>query len=132
MVIDFNIRCYEDKYFAEIDSLNSAEGWKNIVEHKKQFRQALNNSNAYVALDEANNVVGYIRTITDEFITLFICELLIKASHRSLGIGKFLINHAHHKYPETRIELLATKKSSPYYENRNFRRLYGYRKSARE
>lgn len=88
MVIDFNIVPYDDKYFDEINKLNIEEGWRNLVEHKATFKNALNQSNAYVAVDNESNVLGYIRTITDQFITLFICELLVKMSYRSNGVGK--------------------------------------------
>jgi predicted N-acetyltransferase YhbS len=112
--------------------LNSEEGWYNLVEHKETFKNALNQSNAYVAVDNESNVIGYIRTITDQFITLFICELLVKMSYRSNGVGQALINEVHRQYPTTRIELLATKSSAAYYEKHKFRPFYGFRKSSDE
>jgi hypothetical protein len=40
MVIDFNIVPYDDKYFDEINKLNSEEGWHNLVEHKATFNKS--------------------------------------------------------------------------------------------
>ncbi|MBF7022286.1 GNAT family N-acetyltransferase [Staphylococcus kloosii] len=132
MVIDFNIVPYDDKYFDEINKLNIEEGWRNLVEHKATFKNALKQSNAYAAVDNESNVLGYIRTITDQFITLFICELVVKMSYRSNGVGQALINEARRQYPTTRIELLATKSSATYHEKHKFRPFYGFRKSSDE
>lgn len=113
----------------QINELNEQEGWGNLVADKENYLKALENSITIVAVDNNDNVLGYIRALTDGYVTLFICELLIIKQKRGKGIGKLLINDLHIKYPHTRIDLLATKQSSTFYEKQNFRTFYGYRKN---
>ncbi|PNZ72459.1 GNAT family N-acetyltransferase [Staphylococcus saprophyticus] len=128
-MIQYKIKKYSDFYFNDINKLNELEGWDNLVDHKNDFKKALENSITYVVLDNDDNFLGYVRALTDGFITLFICELLINKRKRSLGLGSMLINFLHERYPKTRIDLLATENSSKFYKHKNFRLFYGYRKS---
>lgn len=76
--------------------------------------------------------VGYIRGITDKFITLFIGELVVSTDYRGLGIGQRLLKYVHSLYPKTRIEMLATSTSRTYYEEQGYRAFYGFRKTFEE
>ncbi|WP_330217508.1 GNAT family N-acetyltransferase [Planococcus halocryophilus] len=76
--------------------------------------------------------MGCLRGLTDGFITLYVCELLVDQSHRKLGIGKKLMRHVHHQYPKTRIELLASSTSRSFYETQKYRPFYGFRKTIEE
>ncbi|MCU9614956.1 GNAT family N-acetyltransferase [Caldibacillus lycopersici] len=127
------IRSYEQKDFPEIQSLNKEEGWSNLVEKQLLTKEAWENSNiAFVIVNEAQEVIGYIRGLTDTRITLFICELLIDKNYRGLGLGKKLLHYVHNIYPSTRIELLASNTSRSFYEDIGFRSFYGFRKSSEE
>ncbi|UOQ92567.1 GNAT family N-acetyltransferase [Halobacillus shinanisalinarum] len=129
---DFVIRTFQENDFDVIKSLLEQEGWDNLAGHSQETIQALLNSDlALVALD-GNDVIGYLRGLTDGAITLYICEVLVMENYRKLGIGQQLINLAHECYPSTRIEMLATSTSQEYYVNRGFRPFYGLRKSAEE
>ncbi|MCE5034762.1 GNAT family N-acetyltransferase [Staphylococcus cohnii] len=79
--------------------------------------------------DNCYNVIGFIRGLTDDYTTLFICELLIMEQKRGMGIGNSLINHLYKQYQNTRIDLLATKRSAKFYEKQDFRIFHGYRKN---
>ncbi len=48
---------------------------------------------------------------------------------RGMGIGNSLINHLYKQYQNTRIDLLATKRSAKFYEKQDFRIFHGYRKN---
>lgn len=87
---------------------------------------------AYVVESESGYVVAYLRGLTDTTVSLYVCELLIAAAHRRLGIGERLLSHVHALYPETRLEMLASASSHTYYEKLHFRPFYGYRKTIRE
>jgi predicted N-acetyltransferase YhbS len=77
-------------------------------------------------------ICGYIRCITDEVITLFVAELLVDPQLRGHGVGGKLLQACHSLYPSTRMEMLATSTSKTYYEQKDFRAFYGFRKTYRE
>ncbi len=127
-----HVREYKESDFVNIQRLNKNEGWTNLVEKKDDTKQAWDHSNiAFVVIDE-EEFVGYIRGITDKFITLFISELVVDSDYRGLGVGQELLKYVHSLYPKTRIEMLATSTSRTYYEEQGYRAFYGFRKTFEE
>ncbi|MBS4175557.1 GNAT family N-acetyltransferase [Bacillus sp. FJAT-49736] len=122
-------RLYKDEDFVQVHQLNIQEEWNNLVEKKEDARQAWVNSNVKFVAILNEKIIGYIRGITDENITLFVCELLIGSDYRGLGIGTSLLKFAHQKFPKTRMELLGSNTSYTYYENLKFRNFQGFRKT---
>ena len=127
------IRDYEKNDFESIQQLNAQEGWSNLVEKRENTEKAWECSSiAYVAENGDQQVIGYIRGLTDGFVSMFICELLVEVPYRGLGIGKKLLDFAHSQHPHTRLELLASASSSAFYEKYAFRPFYGFRKTFSE
>lgn len=125
-------RSFLEPDFAAIHELNAREGWNNLVQKKEDAKEAWLHSNAaFVAVVEGQ-VIGYVRGLTDQHITLFICELLIQEEYRGLGIGNELLQYVHGKCPKTRMDLVATSKSRTFYEHHRFRAFYGFRKTVEE
>lgn len=125
-------RAYTEDDFESIHQLNIHEEWNNLVAKKEDTKKAWSNSNvAFVAYD-GDNLVGYIRGVTDSYITLLVCELLIAKAYRGSGIGTDLLKFVHKQFPKTRMELLASSSSFSYYENQKFRSFYGFRKTFEE
>ncbi|AIF42581.1 GCN5 family acetyltransferase [Virgibacillus sp. SK37] len=127
-----SIRPYEPKDFDSINQLNKLEEWGNLVANSDELEKAWSHSNVTYIAELDGEIVGYVRGLTDEYITLFICELLIKKEHRGKGMGKELLNYVHQLYPKTRMELLASSTSRTFYEQKQFRPFYGYRKTISE
>lgn len=127
--LNIQIRPYKEKDFQAIHELNKQEQWNNLVEKKEDTKSAWNHSNAAYVATLHDQLIGYIRGITDRSITLFICELLIDPDYRSMGLGEKLLYYVHSKYPSTRMEMLASNTSSTYYESKGFRSFYGFRKT---
>lgn len=126
------IREYTVDDFLDIHRLNIEEKWTNLVEKETDYKQAWNNSNiAFVVLSEGK-LIGYLRGITDKFITVYICELLISKGYRGFGIGQELLKYTHSMYPKLRIEMLSTSNSRTFYEQLGYRTFYGYRKTKEE
>ncbi|MED1864920.1 GNAT family N-acetyltransferase [Fictibacillus nanhaiensis] len=122
----------ERKHFEAIQELNKQEGWTQLVERYEETRQAWNRSNiAYVMLKN-EVVVGYARGLTDENVTLYICEMLISKPYRGQGLGGKLLNIIQAKYPTGRMEMLASHTSHTFYEAQNFRPFYGFRRTYEE
>jgi len=124
-----NFRQYAEEDFPSIHQLNIQEQWNNLVERKEDTRQAWAHSNVKLVACIDEKIIGYLRGMTDENITLYVCELLIDGNYRGLGIGTNLLKFVHQQYPKTRIDLLGSNTSSTYYENIKFRSFYGYRKT---
>ncbi|QKE72209.1 GNAT family N-acetyltransferase [Arthrobacter citreus] len=126
------IRPYNEIDFTQIHNLNSSEEWNNLVEKQEDTKKAWENSNVKFVACLNDQIIGYIRGLTDGNITLYVSELLIDKQYRGLGIGTKLLKHIHELYPKTRIDLLASSSSQQYYKTIKFRGFYGYRKTVLE
>lgn len=123
------IRPFQEQDFPAIQALNEKEGWSNLVKRDGATKEAWRNSTvAYVAVAN-DEIIGYVRGLTDAQITLYICELLVGEDFRGMKIGQTLLRHVHRLYPETRMELLASASSRSFYEHLGFRSFYGFRKT---
>lgn len=129
---DALIRPYCEDDFPAIQQLNSQEQWNNLVAKEQHTKQAWANSTIAVVAEMDGQVAGYLRGLTDGFISLYICELLINQHYRQTGLGKQLMHHVHSLYPKTRIELLASSTSRTFYEAQGYRSFYGFRKTIEE
>lgn len=127
-----NFREYQESDFPDIQQLNSKEGWNNLVQKDEETKMAWQNSNVSIVMTAEMELIGYVRGLTDEAVTLFVCELLIKEEYRGLGAGQELLSYLHRFYPSTRMELLTSSSSKTYYEKLNFRAFYGFRKTIDE
>ena len=126
------VRKYRPEDFNDINQLNAEEQWNNLVNKKEDTKAAWNHSNiAYVATHNGK-LIGYIRGLTDQSVTLFICELLIHRHFRGGGLGDALLQYVHGLYPKTRIEMLTNSSSHTYYEQKGYRTFYGFRKTYEE
>lgn len=126
------IRGFNDRDFPAIQRLNESEGWTNLATKPDIVKAAWQHSNVAFVAEWQGEVVGCMRGLTDQFITLYICELLIEGNCRGEGIGKALLAHVHALYPETRMEMLASSTSHSYYEAHGYRPFYGFRKTFNE
>ncbi|WP_409290234.1 GNAT family N-acetyltransferase [Peribacillus sp. SCS-37] len=98
----------------------------------EEVREAWRNSNAACVAEHEGRIAGYIRALTDTRVTLYVCELLVHESFRAYGIGNGLMKYVHQLYPSARMELLASSTSHSYYETKEFRSFYGFRKTILE
>ncbi|MFC7063891.1 GNAT family N-acetyltransferase [Halobacillus seohaensis] len=126
------IRSFHENDFDTINELNKKEGWDQLVENREDTLYAWINSEPALVITDDQEIIGYLRGLTDGVVTLFICELLIREDYRGQGLAQKLIEEAHSCYPSTRVEILATSSSESYYSSRGFRPFCGFRKSAQQ
>lgn len=126
------IRAFTDHDFSAIQRMNELEGWTNLAAKPDIVKASWQKSNIAFIAERQGKVIGCLRGLTDQWITLYICELLIDENCRGEGIGKALLAHAHALYPETRMEMLASSTSQSYYEAHGYRPFYGFRKTFNE
>ena len=53
---------------------------------------AMQHSVCFGAFDEANNLVGFARVVTDYVSIWYLCDVIVDANHRGEGIGKMLLS----------------------------------------
>ena len=132
MKSSINIRPYQPSDYPFIKELNQLEGWSNLVEKEEDTKKAWNHSNIAYVVTMEEHIVAYVRGMTDQAITLYICEILVSEKLRGQGVGQQLLKFVHTQYPTTRMELLASSTSHTYYEQLGFRPFYGFRKTLSE
>lgn len=123
------LREFKVEDFKEIQKLYEGESWNSIIDRPEDGLEAWRNSSLTMIAELDGSIIGLIRGFTDKNITTYIAELLVKKEFRGSGIGSRLINACHEMYPKTRIELMASELSKEFYENLEFREIYGFRKS---
>ncbi|MBN3544783.1 GNAT family N-acetyltransferase [Fictibacillus barbaricus] len=123
---------YSEEHIEAIQELNKTENWTQLVERNEETRNAWKNSNVAYVLVKDNSVAGYVRGLSDGYVTLYICEMLIAKPYRGLGLGSKLLKFVHARYPRTRMEMLASSSSHTFYESQKFRPFYGFRKTYEE
>ena len=64
-----------------------------------------------------------------QYITAYICELLVVPAWRGHGLGRLLIAVCHALQPTVRFDLLSTEEADGFYEHLDFLPFKGYRKS---
>lgn len=122
------IRRFQPDDFEQIHRLNALEGWQDLVADQERTRNAWMNTNAAFVLESDGEILAYVRALTDGSVTTYVCELLVSREARKQGYGQQLLDHLQHIYP-TRIDLLATRQSAPFYEEQGFRAFHGFLKS---
>ncbi|UOQ43792.1 GNAT family N-acetyltransferase [Halobacillus salinarum] len=127
-----NIRSFQESDFSAIQQLNEKEEWNGLVDRAQDTLYSWINSEPALIATDGEEIIGYLRGLTDGLVTLFICEVLVREDYRNQGICEQLIQAAHECYPRTRVEMLAASSSQEYYAKKGFRPFYGFRKSAEE
>ena len=127
-----SIRAWIDTDFATIQQLSAVEGWPTPEERPDEALTAWRTSWPTLVLVNGQEVVGFLRALTDEQVTTYVAEILISPRWRGQGLGQALIETCHRLYPSTRLDLLSTESSDSFYESTGFRHFQGFRKSYRE
>ena len=115
---NIEMRLYIDDFFNDVQQLCQEEA-----------RAAWKNSQIAIVMLKKDEVIGALRGLTDENITTYISEILIRKDMRGKGLGKFLLEACHLLYPRTRIDLMSSESADDFYRSNSFREINGFRKS---
>ena len=126
---DLSIRAWTAADFATIQRLCSAEGWTTPSDRPQAALAAWQHSYPALIICTDDEIVGFVRALTDGQVTAYICELLIIPQWRGRGLGKLLIEACHLLQPSVRFDLLSTDAADGFYQHLDFRPFQGYRKS---
>ncbi len=122
------IRAWTDADFAAIQALSTAQGWTTPTARPEASRASWQHAWPALVAVAGDEVAGFVRAITDGFVSMYIAELLVAPAWRGKGIGAALLEVCHRLYPETRLDLLCTDGADAFYVREGFRPFPGYRK----
>ncbi|WP_237458315.1 hypothetical protein [Pontibacillus yanchengensis] len=71
------IRQYCSSDFPSIQQLNTQEGWHSHPDRRIDVKLAWDHSNITYVATYHDEIIGYLRGFKDQYISLFICELII-------------------------------------------------------
>lgn len=126
-----SIRLWDEKDFPVIQRLSDRAGWSTPTERPNDALRAWHHSSPTLLATSDEEVIGFVRAITDGAVTMYICELLVAPEWRSMGIGSALLDACHALYSSTRLDLLSTESADVFYGARGFQAFRGFRKSYR-
>jgi GNAT superfamily N-acetyltransferase len=125
------IRAWADADFPGIQRLSSAEGWPTPTARPDEALISWRNAWPTLVAVAGDELVGFVRALTDGEVTMYVAELLVVPGWRGHGLGRALLDACHLLYPHTRLDLLSTESADRFYEANGFRRFQGFRKSYR-
>ncbi len=126
------IRCWTEKDFPDIQRLSTIQGWPTPHNRSEEALVAWQHSWPTLVVTEEERVIGFVRGMTDEEITMYIAELLVEPNYRGKGFGRLLMDACHALCPRTRLDLISTEEALPFYKVNGFRYVgEGLRKSYR-
>jgi GNAT superfamily N-acetyltransferase len=125
------IRAWSEADFSAIQRLSSAEGWPTPETRPAEALVSWRNAWPTLVARCEEEVVGFMRALTDGEVTMYIAELLVAPAWRGRGVGRALLDTCHLLYPHTRLDLLSTESADRFYVANGFRRFQGFRKSYR-
>lgn len=98
-------------------------GWcsKNLpIWQNEKFEIALNNSAWAYSVWDGENLVGYVRVVSDKVMVASIQDLMVKKEYRKQGIGKTLIQLCLQKLPHGNWSAKTTYENYKFYEECGF------------
>jgi GNAT superfamily N-acetyltransferase len=123
------IRAWAEADFPSIQRLSSAEGWPTPTTRPPEALISWHNAWPALVILHDDDLVGFVRALTDGQVTMYIAELLVAPEWRGRGLGRALLDACHLLFPRTRLDLLSTAAANQFYEANGFRRFQGFRKS---
>jgi ribosomal protein S18 acetylase RimI-like enzyme len=115
------LRCWSEADFPAIQRLSALEGWPTPNSRPEESLVAWQHSWPTLVVLEGENVIGFVRGLTDGEITTYIAELLVDPRYRGKGLGRLLLEACHALHPHTRLDLISTEEALSFYKKKGFR-----------
>jgi GNAT superfamily N-acetyltransferase len=123
------IRAWDEGDYVALRDLAAVEGWTTLRDRPADGLHAWQNSWPALVATHADDVVGFLRGLTDGAVTLYVADLLVAPAWRGRGVATALLEVCHALYPTARFDLLSTDMAHAFYERLGYRPFPGFRKS---
>src|SRR5258706_5972510 len=124
-----SIRAWQEADYTAVCELAVAEGWTTLHDRPADGLLAWKHSWPVLVVMHDRNLIGFLRALTDEAVTLYVADLLVAPAWRGQGISSRLLKLCHLLYPSVRFDLLSTEHAEKFYQSQGFRSFQGFRKS---
>lgn len=115
------LRCWREADFPAVQRLAALEGWTTFTNRPEESLVAWQHSWPALVVADGEQVIGFVRGMTDGEITTYIADLLVDPRYREKGLGRLLLQACHALNPHTRLDLISTEMAIPFYRREGFR-----------
>jgi GNAT superfamily N-acetyltransferase len=123
------IRAWIDSDFPVVRDLALTEGWTTLCDRPADGLRAWQRAWPALVVMHGAQLIGFVRAVTNEAVTLYVADLLVAPEWRGQRIGTALLELCHLLYPTVRLDLLAIEQAGAFYQAQGFRPFRGFRKS---
>jgi len=109
---------------AAVLELYQSVGWSKYTEKPDKLMKSLANSTYLLTCRDGDQLIGLIRSLTDDGAVNYIQDILVKQDYHRRGIGRELLNRCLQKFDHVRTHILLTddeEKQRLFYESIGFR-----------
>lgn len=99
---------WKSENFERVVQLYDGVGWKVYSQHPEQLRRALVNSTYVLVAKSGEELVGLLRSMTDDVSIHYIQDILVTPPFQRQGVGKQLVEAALKRFAHVRTHLLLT------------------------
>lgn len=108
-------------------ALSSIEGWTTPDLRPQAAALAWERSWPALVAEVDDEIVGFLRAISDFEVTTYLGEILVAGPYRGQGLGRALISVCQGLVPRTRIDLLSVESADQFYQAMEGQSFAGFR-----
>lgn len=124
---------WKSESFDNIVQLYDSVGWTVYTKNKNDLLRAFHNSSYVLIAKDGNEVVGLLRSMSDDVSIHYLQDILVKPTFQQQGIGRKLIDQVLKRYSHVRTHMLLTdseEKQMKFYKSLGYENLKDFRQGS--